>query len=87
MSYLMSKMMRKKDYPKDHKITEESFKKLIRKAQFREVTFDEYRAFLHGPKVNSELQHDYECMEEDFQNKGQYLNWLVERRLKDGHIL
>lgn len=87
MSYLMSKLMHKKDYPTEHKITEEMYKKLVKKQQFREVTFEEYRAFLNGPKKNSELQHDYEMFEEDFQTKGQYLNWLLERRLKDGHIL
>lgn len=87
MSYLMSQMMRRKEYPLEHELSEEKFKKLIRKQDYKGLTFDEYRNFLTGSDERSTLLHEFEIFEEDFKTRGQFLNWVVEKRLKDGRII
>ncbi len=86
-SYLMSQMMWKKDYPLDHVPTEEKLKKLKRKRDYQELTFEEYQDFLMDGEIKSSLLINYELWEDDFQTRGQFLNWIIEKRLKDGRII
>ena len=87
MSYLMSQMMHRKNYPLEHEITVEKFNKLRRKRDYADLTFEEYRDFLAGSDSRSSLLFEYEIHGEAFQSRAQFLNWVVEKRLKDGHII
>jgi len=83
----MSQMMHRQNYPQVHECTEASYKKLARKERFRETTFEEYQKFCAGKDCGGFLQMDYEFMGRGFATRGQFLNWLLEKRLKDGRVI
>lgn len=89
MSYIDSKMMRKKNYPREHTMSSEFFNKLKRRSRFKGLSFEDYSDFLLKEDCRNMLAKDFELdnLDNDFATKGQYLNWLIEKRLADGHLI